>query len=350
MHMIDCFKSMYKVVHLIPYDGVGGVEAAANSMGNQRREEIDFKLEYIYPNYSDDASYKIYNPLYLMTSAMNIIRECPDLLIVSLWRSYIVGIIVKIFRPRIRLVTFLHLAKHAHLIDRMVTTIAVRLSHEVWGDSQQTLTSRLDGISYTKSQVISFVTKRIAPFKSKSIQPVFIYWGRIHAQKKIQRALRFFSSIRAKYPTARYIIIGPDGGSLNEIKNTCKSLSLDESVNFIGSCSFDEISGYAGEASFYLQTSEVEGMAMSVVEAMQLGLVPIVTPVGEIGKYARNGENAVVVTDDDSAVADVLDLLKDKQRYQNMRQQAINTWKNKPLYKDSVLAACQDVLDMEKSH
>ena len=38
-------------------------------------------------------------------------------------------------------------------------------------------------------------------------------------------------------------------------------------------------------ASFYLQTSKFEGFAMSVVESMMMGLVPVVTPVGEIGRY-----------------------------------------------------------------
>ena len=47
-------------------------------------------------------------------------------------------------------------------------------------------------------------------------------------------------------------------------------------------------------------------MAFSVVEAMQLGLVPVVTAVGEIRAYCHNGQNAVRIETDEQAVEDVL--------------------------------------------
>jgi glycosyltransferase involved in cell wall biosynthesis len=126
-------------------------------------------------------------------------------------------------------------------------------------------------------------------------------------------------------------------------------LGLGDAVQLLGGMDFSAIRLVADEASFYLQTSVLEGMAMSVVEAMQLGLVPVVTPVGEIAHYSHHGENAVVVTDDVAAVADVLALLEDDERYQAMRKQAMATWADKPLYKDSVLAACREVLGIAKA-
>lgn len=335
------------VIHLLPCDGIGGVEIAANTMRRISVESIDFDVKYILSEFYDTKSRKIYNPFYFLLSSIHLIRACPDVLIVSLWRAYVVGVIVKVFKPRIRLVTFLHLAKDVHVVDRMATVAAMRVSDEVWADSLQTLGQRLDGVRHRKSRVISFVTKRITPLECKGVRDIFIYWGRINEQKNLCRALRLFKAIRSRRPAAKYIIIGPDGGALCDIQRRCTSLGLEESVHFVGSCSFEEIRRYANGASFYLQTSLVEGMAMSVVEAMQLGLVPIVTPVGEIESYARNKQNAVVVTDDDVAVADVIALLTDDHRYQGMRQEAISTWKNQPLYKDSVLDACRDMFEME---
>jgi glycosyltransferase involved in cell wall biosynthesis len=101
-------------------------------------------------------------------------------------------------------------------------------------------------------------------------------------------------------------------------------------------------------ACFYLQTSIYEGMAMSVVEAMQLGLLPVVTPVGEIGSYCRDGGNAVVVNNDERAVADVLHLLTDPAAYGTLRQQAIEEWLDKPLYRESVLAACEALTQQDQ--
>ena len=116
---------------------------------------------------------------------------------------------------------------------------------------------------------------------------------------------------------------------------------------FKGQVTFDEIICYACQASFYLQTSVLEGFAMSVVESMQLGLVPVVTPVGEIGFYCINGKNAVIVDSDKQAAEDVLSLLASNDHYQSLRTMAIATWKDHVLYQDSVLNACKDIVESE---
>jgi glycosyltransferase involved in cell wall biosynthesis len=232
-------------------------------------------------------------------------------------------------------------------MDRLFSSLIERMACCVWADSQQTLTRRIPKLPAYKGRVISFITARIQPLPMHNVEPVFVFWGRINALKGLERALNIFASLQKNQSNARLLIVGPDGGDLARIKNIVDVLGLHKKVKFLGRMDFQEIRAIAASASFYLQTSVIEGMGMSVVEAMQLGLVPVVTPVGEIAQYARHGENAVVVTEEASAVADVLELINDDQRYQKMRQKAIETWTNKPLYKDSVLNACQEVLEME---
>ena len=87
---------------------------------------------------------------------------------------------------------------------------------------------------------------------------------------------------------------------------------------------------------------------MSVVEAMQLGLVPVVTPVGESARYCRDGYNAIVVRDDAEAVAAVLQLLDNVERFQTLRTNAMAIWRDKALYKDDVIQACHEVLKIQE--
>jgi SAM-dependent methyltransferase len=122
---------------------------------------------------------------------------------------------------------------------------------------------------------------------------------------------------------------------------------LNEAVTFLEAATQDEIIAYSQRASFYLQTSAYEGMAMSVVESMQLGLVPVVTPVGEIANYCSDGVNAVLIESEQKAVEDVVDLLDDGDRYQSMRTNAITTWAAQPLYSDSVLIACHNLFSVK---
>jgi glycosyltransferase involved in cell wall biosynthesis len=341
---------LYKIIHLVPYDTIGGVESAARTMGSLQQGEIDFKVEYIYTKNPRIKGINIfYNILFLLSSAFRIIRKSPDVLIVSLWRSSIVAILVKLFHPKIKLVTFIHFGKDVHYMDYIFTKISLWLSLQIWSDSQATIVGRLSASQCKRAKVISFVTKDLESFPQKNVEPIFIFWGRIHSQKGLDRSVRIFSEIVKCYSCARFYIFGPDGGALSDIKKLCMSLDLVEPVTFMGPATFDQIASYARLASFYLQTSVMEGMAMSVIEAMQLGLVPVVTPVGEIASYGKDGRNAVIVESDDKAVKDILSLLGSNERYQVLRTAAIQTWNGKPLYKESVLDACHNLIESELS-
>ena len=63
-----------------------------------------------------------------------------------------------------------------------------------------------------------------------------------------------------------------------------------------------------------------EGASMSVMDAMQLGLVPIVTTVGEISKYCKHKYNSLVITDNQGTFSDIYLLLNDN-NFQNLREQ-----------------------------
>lgn len=86
-------------------------------------------------------------------------------------------------------------------------------------------------------------------------------------------------------------------------------------------------------------------MGMSVVEAMSIGLVPIVTPVGEISRYCRSGINAILVEDDAAAAAEILVLLSDAKRFRAMVEAALLTWKDHRLYYEDFIIACDRLLN-----
>ena len=87
-------------------------------------------------------------------------------------------------------------------------------------------------------------------------------------------------------------------------------------------------------------------MAMSVVEAMQRSLVPIVTSVGEISTYCRQQHNAIVVRDPDDlceAINDVISLLRSEPKYREIQAAACNQWAQHILYKDDICAAAKEL-------
>jgi glycosyltransferase involved in cell wall biosynthesis len=341
---------MQKVVHLIPYDGIGGVEAAARTMADVRHASIDFRLRYLFPEVqSREHRGRTFNLLQIWAVARALAAESPDVLIVSLWRSAIAGILVRLFNPRVKLVVFLHNSVDAHRVDFLVTRLAMALSHEVWSDSEASVARRFRSPPKARLRTISFLAHRIEPdHNAKPMAPSFAYWGRLSAQKNLSRALKLFSAIRQQLPDATYLVIGPDGDEAPSIKALVQEMGLTGAVRLTGPLPFADICEQVRGTCFYLQTSVYEGMAMSVVEAMQLGLVPVVTPVGEIAAYCRSGDNAVMVDDDERAVGEVLGLLANPDAYEALRQRAIHQWLDKPLYRESVLAACEALLQQDR--
>lgn len=338
---------MKKVIHLIPYDGIGGVESAAHTMEGIKDNHLNFKVIYIFKEQNNKRNYFSSLSLIRITkSVFKLLKINPDLVIVSLWRSCIVAILFKVLSPKTKIVLFLHYPHDYHLADKIITKMMALISHSLWADSKDTLNSRITTFPDNNTDVISFVARKFQPLEQNTFKPNFIYWGRLHEQKCISRAINIFSKIQSKYPKAIYTIIGPDGGSLAKLKNQVNEMGIQESVRFAGPMSINSIKKLSSEASFYLQTSKLEGMAMSVVEAMQLGLLPIVTPVGEIKNYCTDSINSLHIIDTETVIKSICNILEDRSLYNLMRSRAIAQWQSHEIYSESVIRASKKILNL----
>lgn len=135
-------------------------------------------------------------------------------------------------------------------------------------------------------------------------------------------------------------IIGPDDGDLQEIKKTVNALDLSESVLIMGYMNKAEIQDLVinEKLFFYLQLSDYEGMAMSVVESMSMGMIPIVTPVGQIQDYIKDGMNGFFVDFDNTVQWDVLikrlAVIQNDAGFDSIRRSALSRWANVVTYHD----------------
>jgi glycosyltransferase involved in cell wall biosynthesis len=344
-----------KIVHLIPHDGLGGVEVAARSMAARENAPCDFQLLLIAgPVIGGDRGRIIespyaspLNPLAQFRALKLCLRARPDILIFSLWRSFAVALAMRILRPRTRIVFFLNLTRSTHFVDAIVSRMAIAIADAVWADSDATLQQRL-GRRNKPSRVISFVTDRLAPAAGTvpiAPKPRFVSWSRLNRQKGIDRALRFINLLADMGADARFDVWGPDDGALPRLRKLADELGIAKRVTFHGPAARDELPGIAAGASFFLQLSRFEGMAMGTVEAMQLGLVPVVTAVGEMSRYVVDGVTGVIVDPDrpDPAIREMIRLLDEPERYRLIQQRAAECWQRAPLYADDICAAAAEL-------
>jgi len=273
-----------------------------------------------------------------------VLRTNPDLLIASLWRSVLVMLVCKVMRPSLKTVVFLHNTGTEHAIDRVANAVGMALATEIWTDSSATLKARVNSAARRKGKVVSFLLRRRTAHLPIGVRPTFIFWGRLRKQKNVCRSVALFEKILARHPGATFRIIGPDGGEQERIAATIRALGIEGAVSMLGPKDSDQIAEAATSARFYLQTSEHEGMAISVVEAMQFGLIPIVSPVGEIATYCTHWRNAVFIRDEAQALTDVDAILEDPAKAQAMARAAFDAWAGVPLYREDVLRLAHDLL------
>jgi glycosyltransferase involved in cell wall biosynthesis len=346
-----------KVVHLIPNDGLGGVEQAARSLDptDKLNTEVAFingKPLNIKPHIKIiDEDSKLNSFRFYKSGFKHLVKQKPDLLICSLWRTSIIGIAYYLYRRIIRdkdlkLVVFIHADKFAHIVDKIITKTIISISDEVWCDSYASKVGIFkDNSDSSKLKVISFFIRTF----SDSLNPNdikksnnFVFWGRIARQKRLDRAINLFKKISIDLPNSLFYIYGPDRGELDSLKELVKKLELSEKVLFMGD---KEPSHYPEEAlnsKFFINTSSHEGMAIAVTEAMQLGLVPVVTTVGEIAHYCIDGINSIHYND--SSYSRIINSINNPLIYDELSNNASQYWKNNIDYSTDFNQNCIRIL------
>ena len=117
-----------------------------------------------------------------------------------------------------------------------------------------------------------------------------------------------------------------------------KNLGLKNNIYIYDYMNFNEIKKYAAKSSFFIQLSSFEGMAMSVSESMQLGLIPIVTKVGEIKIYCKNLHNSLIFKEnEDEVIKSIFELISSETYYERIRENSINTWYKTSIYKNDLI-------------
>ncbi len=340
---------MFKVVHLLPQDGLGGAEAAARSLADSKPDSVQvwFMAGTSISNSPSirelQPTRKVSSLLILACALRELLLYRPNVLVVSLWRASLVGIIYKILIPRVKLVPMIHSTRYAHVVDKFITSSAIRLATRVWFDSRASCRWLQGEVPPARQRVISFFIPVASSVPASRGVSDFVYWGRLSPVKNVPAAVEFFEKVWQAQPGARFFIYGPDDGDLYRVQERVAMSVCRDHIFLCG----EKPPGAFPEAlrgcSFFLMLSNAEGMAVSVVEAMQLGLVPVVSPRGEIPSYCRSGFNAVICTDTELAISEVLGLIVDRSKYNFLSGNAVQRWVNIPSYSDDFVLACDDL-------
>jgi L-malate glycosyltransferase len=118
--------------------------------------------------------------------------------------------------------------------------------------------------------------------------------ARLAAVKRIDTFLEAFRRVLDQRPSARAVVCG-DGELRAELTAKAHALGLGTSVEFVGLQT--DVIPWLQRSRVFVLTSRTEGVALSLIEAMLCGAVPVVSDVGDLGDMVRHGENGYLVAD-----------------------------------------------------
>tara|TARA_B100000242_G_C43051812_1_gene491483 strand:- start:1133 stop:2209 length:1077 start_codon:yes stop_codon:yes gene_type:complete len=345
-------KKKLRIFHLLPSHDLGGAEIASKTCEFIDNKNFTYKTFYISENKINKNDFlqiikQIKNYLIALRFFLN---QKDFILISSLWKSSLLSLLIKLFLPKTKVILFLHSTKSSHFFDKAFTSFLLIFAYEVWADSKNTLIKRFDELmfkrKFIKTKIVSFVLRRLKPVNyGENISFNFIYWGRLHKVKNLKKAIKFFNKFYCLDNSSKLTLIGHDYGMKNEIRKIIRNLKLTNNVKILKFMDMKDITEIVKDYSFFLQLSSYEGMAMAVVESMQLGLIPIVTNVGEIENYCIDLKNSIIY----EGMQDTFEkVLKVKNNYKNCKEisnRAISTWNNKNLYHEDIFFLCQSLYD-----
>lgn len=120
--------------------------------------------------------------------------------------------------------------------------------------------------------------------------PVFIWAGRLNANKDPLTVIKAFGKYHASHPKARLYMVFQDGQLLPEVEKLRQTLWLDEAITLLGKIDHDKMESFYSSADYFISGSHSEGSGYALVEAMCCGCIPVVTNIPSFKKITGDGK------------------------------------------------------------
>lgn len=149
-------------------------------------------------------------------------------------------------------------------------------------------------------------------YRGPADQPTAISVSRLSPEKDFATLLRAVWILIKDCPDFRLKIVG-DGGERQKLEQLSEELNLTDHVEFLGERS--DVSQLLPQAGFFVSSSTTEGISLTLLEAMAVGLPVVTTRVGgnpEIVIEGKTGRLVSANSPEGLALA-MRDLLKDKE-------------------------------------
>lgn len=142
----------------------------------------------------------------------------------------------------------------------------------------------------------------------------FILVARLSPIKRIDHFLKAVAIVAQDHPDTKAAIVG-DGELQGALESLARELGVADRVEFLGHQS--DVGSFLNRSKVFVLTSDSEGLALSLMEAMTCGLPAVVSNVGDLGDLVRDGENGFLIDErtPEQFAAGMRELIEDDARW-----------------------------------
>ena len=113
---------------------------------------------------------------------------------------------------------------------------------------------------------------------------------------RIDKIIKAFGRFYATHREWK-LVIGATGSEIDELKALVQSFNLSNAVEFVGWLTNEQNYQYYAKAKIWVSVPKSDATAISLLEAMYCGCVPVVSDLPASKEWITNGENGIVVSD-----------------------------------------------------
>jgi glycosyltransferase involved in cell wall biosynthesis len=180
------------------------------------------------------------------------------------------------------------------------------------------------GVPSSKIRILPHAidTRRFSPDDSVEKDLDVVSVGQLIPRKRMDVLIDAVALLRDRGITIRAGILG-NGPLQGELERRIEERRVGDRIEMLGYR--NDVEAVLRRARTFALVSDWEGVPFAMIEAMSTGLVPIVTDVGTIADWIKDGQNGrIVPVGDARALADVIDRLKsDSDHYGKLQSAAL---------------------------
>ena len=134
-------------------------------------------------------------------------------------------------------------------------------------------------------------------YHRKTIGPKLFWVRSFHENYNPQLAVKVLHGLLKKHPDATLTMVGPDkdDNSLALCRELAIQLKVENSITFTGLLTRNEWTTLSADYDIFINTTNIDNLPVSVIEAMALGMVIISTCVGGVPFLVENEKTGLLV-------------------------------------------------------